>query len=200
MNCGIVAGTFAACALLAAGPATAASTVVFTASGVDTSISLYDLQLYSAGYYVLQANFDRPVNLYAYGGYLEHWGVFLAPATDYPQDEIEGNDSLMLFGVASEIGQSITGFLTVPEMYRIFFNSGEEYANYGVPIGTPVYYEQRYDNPFINLSVIGEGQPFRYDLRIIRFAEVPEPTTWALMITGFAVAGGAVRRRNRVHA
>jgi hypothetical protein len=29
---------------------------------------------------------------------------------------------------------------------------------------------------------------------------VPEPTTWAMMIVGFGLAGGALRRRNQLAA
>jgi hypothetical protein len=45
-----------------------------------------------------------------------------------------------------------------------------------------------------------EGQtdtPIEYEVSI---AEVPEPTTWALLIAGFGGVGGMLRRRNRALA
>lgn len=45
----------------------------------------------------------------------------------------------------------------------------------------------------------GGGYNWEYGLRSISFdaAGVPEPATWALMIMGFGLAGGAMRRRVR---
>lgn len=41
----------------------------------------------------------------------------------------------------------------------------------------------------------------RFDWRIVQGSTaVPEPAAWALMITGFGFAGGALRRRNRMAA
>lgn len=41
-------------------------------------------------------------------------------------------------------------------------------------------------------------QQFTYSINVQHVANpVPEPTTWALMITGFGAAGGALRRRSR---
>jgi hypothetical protein len=42
------------------------------------------------------------------------------------------------------------------------------------------------------------GDPLEYTFTITRRdAAVPEPATWALMILGFGMAGGAVRSRRR---
>ena len=56
----------------------------------------------------------------------------------------------------------------------------------------PLHAEIDHDHDF----VIG-GLNFR-PVEINAFQAVPEPTTWALMISGFGMAGAALRRRRRV--
>ena len=65
-----------------------------------------------------------------------------------------------------------------------------------VPVGTYVGFE---DIPF------GDGADYNYDDESFVFTNtatavngaVPEPATWALMISGFGLAGAALRRRQR---
>ena len=69
----------------------------------------------------------------------------------------------------------------------------------GVPLGTYVAFE---DIPF------GDGADYNYDdesfvftnTRAIVGAGVPEPSTWALLIAGFGLAGAGLRNRRRAVA
>ena len=44
----------------------------------------------------------------------------------------------------------------------------------------------------LDLAFAGDTQ---WDVRVNRFAAIPEPATWAMMIAGFGMAGAAIRRR-----
>ena len=48
------------------------------------------------------------------------------------------------------------------------------------------------------LSQTGKTLNSRYSIAITDAATVPEPASWALMIAGFGMVGGAIRRRASV--
>lgn len=48
-----------------------------------------------------------------------------------------------------------------------------------------------------SLSFISTGIAFEVDDIVFTGIAVPEPSTWAMMIAGFGLVGGAMRRRNR---
>lgn len=48
-----------------------------------------------------------------------------------------------------------------------------------------------------NLALTTDGGSYSYDFQTAAATAVPEPATWAMMISGFGVVGGAMRRRNR---
>lgn len=51
----------------------------------------------------------------------------------------------------------------------------------------------------LSFAPLTQGQQFNYSVTLTNVANpIPEPSTWALMIGGFALAGGALRRR-RLH-
>ncbi|MBN9505741.1 MAG: FxDxF family PEP-CTERM protein [Altererythrobacter sp.] len=59
-------------------------------------------------------------------------------------------------------------------------------SDYGLDAGT------------YRLTILGEASGVGNSLTgTVNFAAVPEPATWALMILGFALVGGALRRRDR---
>lgn len=46
----------------------------------------------------------------------------------------------------------------------------------------------------------GASDPLQVSIRVSDFTAVPEPATWAMMITGFGLAGARLRRRRIAHA
>jgi len=132
-------------------------------------------------------------------GYVDHYDVFLAPPPRPHAEYLEGDDQdhnelTDKFGTSSSIE------FFVPSMYRDFYNAGPEYEYRGVPAGTPVYREQRYEDPYYWAEIVGDefGGPFNYTITVTQTG-VPEPAVWAVMILGFTGVGVAMRRR-RVRA
>jgi len=195
-------GAAVAAVVLSCAGAAQAATVIKSWSGSEYSVITGDVALPGAGTYRVTARSTTPITAWMYGGYDHHWDVFVAPPPKPHSQALYGNNSD--WGT-SDVGSGyevIFEFL-VPETTRVFSTVGGIWAEiYGVPVGTPVYTETRADNPFMLLGIdaMEPGDPFPYTLTIELLTPVPEPATWALMISGFALVGFALRRRLNVPA
>lgn len=70
-----------------------------------------------------------------------------------------------------------------------------ELLQFGVPFtGDDNYYTGAFNDIFQNSDAVAARQDYIYTLDL---AAVPEPRSWALMISGFALAGAAMRKRRR---
>ncbi len=72
---------------------------------------------------------------------------------------------------------------------HFYFQPGYPGGDYGIPSGS-----------YIGVEDLNGGGDFNYtDMQfIVRTGALPEPATWAMLILGFGVVGGAMRRRQRV--
>ncbi len=191
----LLGAALAALTVFSAAPSLA-SVVVFSGSGDTATMNLEHIDLPGSGVYVLQAQFDGPVSFGADGRYTQHWDVFRAPPPREHGEYVEGNDFPRSFGVTGGYGSSFSGMFVVPRTFRYFFTAADQYEYRGVAPGTPLYYEERYEDPYFWLSVFDEyGLSSRYSVTITQVAQVPEPTTWALLMLGFGLVGAAVRHR-----
>jgi hypothetical protein len=73
----------------------------------------------------------------------------------------------------------------------------------GQPLAAQMFDADGFTARFVKLDILnnyGQGTYAERDwnsgLSEVRFTAVPEPASWAMMIGGFAAAGGAMRRRN----
>ncbi len=72
---------------------------------------------------------------------------------------------------------------------HFYFHPGYPGGDYGIPSGS-----------YFGAEDLAGGGDFNYtDMQFIaRTGALPEPATWAMLILGFGVVGGAMRRRQRV--
>lgn len=123
-------------------------------------------------------------------------GVSLATATF---DRVDHNDTLKLYGVTMDGKIEHLGYggifdgpgssMGVSGVDGAWLSGTGDDQVYSVNLDTGRYQEFWFGNN--NDSADG------YRLRSVSVAAVPEPTTWALMIGGFGLAGAALRRRRR---
>ncbi len=96
-----------------------------------------------------------------------------------------------------------------------FFGSNDGGETYGVNLGSSgvlnygetgsILASFAFDTPFVGQYFLFEGVNFSNGPRIVEIdaiGAVPEPATWAMMVLGFGLAGGAMRRKRvqLVHA
>jgi len=190
-------GIAAALGALAATAAHARDVVIFEQSGsTDFLYALQDLP--GPGDYLIEVETTLPLSLFHVTGYLRyHWDVFYAPAPKPHDQNIEGNT--LDFPSDLDVSGGSSGF-TVPETTYTFFTSDSSYFKYGVPLGSKLYQEDKWDRASITfLADAGtDADPFQYAVRIVHLNAVPEPGGWALMILGFGAVGSALRTR-RLH-
>jgi PEP-CTERM motif len=70
-----------------------------------------------------------------------------------------------------------------------YFSIAQQYCDYGDGVSFAIFGHP--NNPFI-----GNGNVDTWVIRGVAGA-VPEPATWGLMLVGFGIVGGAMRRRQR---
>lgn len=193
-----------------------ADTVLYSISGTihdpATASSVFYLPLNGPGVYDLTFSADVDAYYYFEFGYDSHWDVFLNPP---PRPHVEnlGGSNQTEYSVSAGIGTSYSGTFIAPESWvKTFYSNGQLYGNqdsggYGTPAGTPLYYDHRYTAFYIRENVwpasFADGNwSFTITKRDLADPSqpVPEPTTWALMIGGFGMAGSALRRRRALAA
>ncbi|WP_223799135.1 PEPxxWA-CTERM sorting domain-containing protein [Sphingomonas nostoxanthinifaciens] len=85
-----------------------------------------------------------------------------------------------------------------------FFSSGGAIIQYSNADYTPLtgakLFTGSVNNPFITIGsfMAEDADGFKYSITISNAPAVPEPASWAMMVGGFGVVGGAMRRRQRV--
>ncbi|WP_296596076.1 PEPxxWA-CTERM sorting domain-containing protein [Phenylobacterium sp.] len=194
--------SFAAAAAIAiaafAAPAQA-DTVVFSKAGtIQADAFAQFVALPGAGTYDIAFTSSSDADYVFSVGYDYHWDIFRAPAPRPHSEFIDGsNGDVTIYNAA--VGSAFTYSFVIPEMTREYFLSDSYYTIYGVPEGTELYRETRWENP----RVFAQVWPISFDdgtysVTITRrdpVQGVPEPATWALLIAGFAATGSALRRR-----
>lgn len=133
-------------------------------------------------------------------------------------DPLPANAVAPLFEYDHSIGQSITGGYVfggsgVADLDgRYVFGDFVQGRIFGIDTGGSGFTDLTFalGGTAINVSSFGEDADrnlyvLDYGGRIFRFidptaAAIPEPASWTLMIAGFGVAGGALRRRRRIRA
>lgn len=195
----LLGAAVAAVVLSCAGAAQAAK-VVYQTSGAGPAFMSNDVYLEAGGgEYLFELNSSIPVVWSFYIYYEPHWDVFYAPAPSPHAEAIWGNDNFASTS-GSNFGTSTSATLSIPTMTRSFFDSGTFYRDvFGIPLGTPLYQEDRSDNPFLQIWGDAPGATeetlFSYSVKVTWLSAVPEPTTWAMMVLGFGIAGVAMRQR-----
>ena len=186
---------WAAC--LWAAPATAA-TVIFQKTGDTSEIGLDLNQDPGAGRYRIALSTSIPVLANLYGQIDNHWDVFRAPPPRPHDEYIDGNSAPLPISPGVRTGTDVFWDFIIPKNTRTFFLSGpDKYANWGVPVGTPLYEDNRWENLFFTLEAwdVNLEQPAAFDYTITwtRVGAVPEPSTWTMMIVGFGLLGSSIR-------
>lgn len=135
-------------------------------------------------------------NLYATAGYRYHYDVFVGPPPKPHNEFLEGNTFNYFEDSSTQNGQKVLVQIYVPETQYTFYNASGKYQGQGVPEGTSVYLEVKYENPYASFymrpQVTGTAS---YTFRV---SAAPEPGTWALMLLGFGAAGAMLRQRRLV--
>jgi hypothetical protein len=183
-------------ALSFAAPAGAA--VVFQSSGTTSVLSTPIIWLPDPGNYKVKATASVPITWQVEFSYDYHWDVFLAPPPR-PHDEfIEGN-SHEIWNVDVDTAKSFLATYVVPETIYEFFNATDYYTAYGIPLGTPLYRETKFENAYLSIFAdqIYTGESFDYSITVSRVGAIPEPGTWALLILGFGLSGAVLRANRR---
>jgi hypothetical protein len=188
---------------LAATAANAGDVVIFEQSGTtDGFFALQDLP--GPGDYRIEVATTHPAPFFHVEGYLRyHWDVFYAPPPRPHEQYIEGNTLDFPFDLDAYLDVS-GGWLvfTVPATTYTFFTSDNSHLKYGVPLGSELYQEDKWDRASITFYAEPgpDGSASPYAVRIVHLNAVPEPESWAVMILGFGVAGAVLRRRERFEA
>lgn len=183
-------GAAAAALVLGSAGAASAAVTIFEATGTEAGEHLgFWGALPGPGIYEFEAQVSGSPDLINwYVDYDVHWDYYLAPAPQPHSASLLGNNSM---GGTSFKSAGVFRF-EIPDMTRVF-SLAKEGEFRGVAAGTPVYLQTQAEKARYNFDVYDlSGAPFDYTVRI---SAVPEPATWAMLITGFGVAGAMIRRR-----
>lgn len=175
---GVVAGA-AALAMLFAPSLTKAMTFsgTFTNSGTIAPDSGVYLTMPVSGVYLLRFEFDSEVDASFAHHFERHYNIYDKRTGAY----LAGNDT---FG-----DMNVNFFDTFDG--RFIFKLQRDSVRYD-PFWDGVRYE--YFEHGIQFWAAAPGKTVNYIARIDRLADVPEPSTWALLIAGFGLTGAALRR------
>lgn len=184
--------------LLLAGQAHAGEKLLLSKSGMTIGADELSGALPGAGTYRLEVSTSEEADLWIDAKYETHWDVFLAPPPRPHEEFIDGNEGSDVYDQYNVYGKFLSAVFVVPETKYTFFTNNGSYNFYGVPLGAALYREDRAELPWFSLSAVRDFDPtpFRFTANLYQTG-VPEPSTWALMIGGFGMAGATIRRRYR---
>ncbi len=137
------------------------------------------------GFYGYNTNFATvTLNFVSAATYFGLWASAIDPGNRV--EFFNGNTSVGFFRLTDILP---AGYGGNPNANFRGQNSGQGYA----------FFNFTSDTPFTTVSLQGgQGGTFEYDnLTASRVGGVPEPSTWAMMIGGFGLIGGAMRARRR---
>lgn len=184
----VASALFVSAAIVA--PANAAVTLTFSQAGNDVvltsvgSLNLAGADRYAAGqqgtfiesrFGVVIAGQPGVANLYRLtenGGFFGVGGAAGGTSTVPSILGVNADQSYLSVGQGYVSGTSLSGTSTF---------ANQTFASLGLTAGTYTY---RIPNDVLTIVIPG--------------AAVPEPATWAMMIGGFGLAGGAMRRRSKL--
>jgi hypothetical protein len=202
MNSTIGAVTMAATLSFAAAGAAQAA-VIYSQSGTAES-SYFDSPQYASpgveylkpGTYRLRITTDLPAHLLIRTYYTARWDAYVAPQSPSSHwvEALETEEE----GRTSAFGTSLVYDFVIPRPWVTYFDATYD-PDYGIPLGTPMYRVHRYARPYLSLDAYtanGEGPEGYLINYAFTITAVPEPATWALLISGFALTGVALRRRH----
>ena len=135
------------------------------------------------GVYLARFAFDRPVVAghltFIHGRTYDFWGV--------EDGEHYGGNDIPLFRDAEFDGQLFTSIIRIERPYLRHHHWGR--------IGAIQEYGYYYLEATLGDFVFANAEPVRLDYSFERLSAVPEPASWAMLITGFGAVGWAMRRR-----
>lgn len=176
--------TFACAALLGAAPAPAA-TIMLQAEGVEHSAGFNLGMFLGEGVYAARFLLDRAAQpgtmlTFIHGVSYDFYGV--ADGIHY------GGNDVPTFRDHAFTGTAFSAILKVQRPYRLVTHWG---GDVGDVEERGFYY---LDAVYGDFYFAGPG-PVRLDYAFERISEVPEPSSWAMLIAGFGLAGWSLRRR-----
>jgi len=189
------AAVAAAVLAVAAASSASADVVVYSQTFNSNAFENPIIQLTEPGTYDFTFTSTRAVNLDYLLSYNTHYDVFRAPAPRPHEENLEGNQTSG-YDYDAAFGTSYSTTFTYIEPEISYFDAGDEYLYLGVEPGTPLYSLFRYESATASFTVTPENADyFEFTVTAIRrdAVPVPEPGTWALMILGFGLMGGALR-------
>lgn len=167
----------------------AADVVIFESSGRDQTLYYAPLPVPGAGRYRFEFTTSRAISYLIGHQYDVHWDIYSAG------QQLDGNSTLFTY---DKVGFGTSDFweFDIPESTITDLGGAWiETWRYGtVPLGTPLFQEDHIENA--GATIYSDWyEPFDYTVKLTFLSPVPEPATWAMMITGFGLAGSALRRR-----
>jgi hypothetical protein len=176
--------TFACAALLGAAPASAA-TIMLEAEGAEHSAGLNLGMFLGEGVYAARFLLDRAARpgtmlTFIHGVSYDFYGV--ADGIHY------GGNDVPTFRDHAFTGTAFSAILKVQRPYRLVTHWG---GDIGDVEERGFYYLEAVYGDFYFAS----PGPVRLDYAFDRISAVPEPSSWAILIAGFGLAGWSLRRR-----
>ena len=148
----------------------------------------FNLNLFlGTGVYAARFAFDRPVQpgsllTFIHNASYDFYGM--ADGVHYGGDDVPAYWDHALFG------RNFSTLLRVERPYRLLQNWGGDIGD--VEERGLYYLDAAYGDLYFPTAA-----PVRMDYGFVRVGEVPEPSSWAMLITGFAVIGAALRLKRR---
>lgn len=186
----LIAAASVAMALAFGGSASAK--LIFKETGASAHPSAY-VNLPGAGIYQFIVTLDAPADIYMNAGYESHWDIFRVPSPRPHEENLTGNENFVERS-ASGRGTTLVFDFVVPHLQRTYFKATNN-NGYNVTPGTPLFREERYLDPYVFFGTDDQWNSLshQYTFKIYDLSPVPEPTTWAMLIVGFGLAGGGLR-------
>lgn len=177
---------FALAGLVIATPGSAA-TILLHPEGIDHRVAINIDMFLEEGVYAARFAFDRPAGpdsllTFIHNVDYDFYGV--ADGVHY------GGDDVPAFWDHSFTGTTFSTLLRIERPYQQLWHWGGEIGDVeerGVYYINAAYGDLTFSSP----------APVRLDYGFERVGEVPEPSSWAILIAGFLAVGSALRKRRR---
>lgn len=185
----------AAATLLTAAPAAAAVVLIDTTGTADT-FGYYG-PVAGAGLYQVEIEASDAVNINSFFVWERRWIVQTAEPGQ-PRREVDGNEDHVIESLSAYGTRFVQRFKIALAPVR-YSPATYDYGGQ-VEVGDRLRYQETLGFTLLNLSATTgvNGPATDYRIKVTHIAQVPEPSTWALMIGGFGAAGAALRRRRAI--
>lgn len=131
----------------------------------------------------IKVEFDKPIFSTVESFYSFWWAEY-----DADGNMTSNGDDYMVYGPLVDYHES--------SYYFSYSFNGKPY--YNGPLSPNAAYLVQYNRPgAIWIRAVSPDSPTAYKISVSTWTDVPEPATWALLIAGFGLVGGALRSRKR---